>query len=81
MRAKGPFSGSGAAGRVNNRSHSMKIMLLAGAMITLPAIAVATVFFGRSMMIPALVSLAINFIPFVIAGLLLRDKTDDMTHH
>ena len=59
----------------------MKIMLLAGAMITMPAIAVATVFFGRTMMIPAVVSLLINFLPFVVAGLLLRDKADDMTHH
>ncbi|MEX2581831.1 MAG: hypothetical protein WD766_01030 [Gemmatimonadota bacterium] len=59
----------------------MKIMLLAGVMITLPAIVVAIFFFGRSMMIPALFSLAINLLPFIVAGLLLRDKTDAMTHH
>lgn len=52
----------------------MKIMMLAGLMITLPAIAVAFFFFGRSMMIPALVSLAINFLPFLVAGWLLKDK-------
>jgi hypothetical protein len=57
----------------------MKIMLIAGAMITLPAITVAAFFFGRSMMWPAIVSLAINFIPFVVAGLLLRGR-DGMDH-
>jgi hypothetical protein len=58
----------------------MKIMLLAGAMITLPAIVVAGFFFGRTMMIPALFSLMINFLPFIVAGLLLRGRTDDMGH-
>lgn len=50
----------------------MKIMMLAGLMITLPAICVAFFFFGRAMMIPALVSLAINFLPFIVAGWLLK---------
>jgi len=58
----------------------MKILLLAGAMITLPAIAVSVFFFGRSMMIPALVSLGINFLPFVVAALLLRGRTEDVGH-
>lgn len=59
----------------------MKIMLLAGAMITLPAITVATFFFGRSMMWPAVASLALNLLPFVVAGLLLRGNSSEMTQH
>lgn len=58
----------------------MKIMLIAGVMITLPAITVAFFFFGRSMMLPALVSLMINFLPFIVAGLLLRGRGDGMSH-
>lgn len=58
----------------------MKIMLLAGLMITLPAITVAFYFFGRSMMIPALFSLAINMLPFLVAGWLMRGKTDELGH-
>ena len=52
----------------------MKIMLLAGALITFPAIVVVVLFFGQPLMIPALASLAINILPFVVAGLLLRNK-------
>jgi hypothetical protein len=59
----------------------MKVMLLAGGLITLPAIVVVLVFFGRTMMIPALMSLAINLLPFIVAGYLLRGKTEDMTSH
>ena len=58
----------------------MKIMLLAGALITLPAIIVIVFFFGREMMIPAVVSLLINLIPFVVAGLLLRGAEDVVGH-
>ncbi len=59
----------------------MKIMLLAGALITLPAICVVVIFFGRSMMIPALASLAINLLPFIVAGLLMRrGGIDGMGH-
>lgn len=58
----------------------MKIMLLAGLMITLPAIVVAFFYFGQSMMIPALVSLAINMLPFIVAGLLMRGRTDEIAH-
>lgn len=53
----------------------MKTILLAGAMITLPAIVVVLSFFGGSMMLPALASLTINFTPFIIAGLLLRRQS------
>jgi len=58
----------------------MKIMLLAGALITLPAICVLFFFFGQTMMIPAFASLFINLIPFVVAGWLLGDEKD-LTGH
>ena len=58
----------------------MKIMLLAGIMITLPAIIVVLFFFGRTMMIPAIASLLINMLPFVVAGWLLRGQTDSIGH-
>ncbi len=56
----------------------MKLMLMAGLLITLPAITVGFFYFGRLMMIPAMVSLAINFLPFIIAGLLLKPDGDDL---
>jgi hypothetical protein len=59
----------------------MKVMLLAGVLITLPAIVVALFFFGRTMMIPALMSLVINIIPFVVAGYLLKDSGGDSLGH
>jgi hypothetical protein len=58
----------------------MKTMLIAGVLITLPAIVVVGFFFGRTMMIPAAASLAINFLPFVVAGWLLRGS-DDVSGH
>ncbi|MDR0787189.1 MAG: hypothetical protein LBG44_04925 [Gemmatimonadota bacterium] len=56
----------------------MKFILMAGMLITLPAICVIVFFFfeGRIAMIPALVSLGINFLPFVVAGILLRNAKD-----
>ena len=54
----------------------MKMMLLAGLMITLPAIAVMVVFAGRSLMLPALASFLVNLIPFVVAGYLLSRRKD-----
>jgi archaellum biogenesis protein FlaJ (TadC family) len=60
----------------------MKVMLLAGVLITLPAIVVILFYFGRTMMIPAVVSLAVNMIPFVVAGYLLRNTgPEEMGHH
>jgi hypothetical protein len=50
----------------------MKMMLVAATLITLPAIVVALFFFGRSAMLPALASLSINMLPFLVAGWLLR---------
>jgi len=59
----------------------MKVMLLAGILITLPAIVVAFFFFGQTMMIPAIMSLLINLLPFVVAGYLLRGSSEDVTSH
>jgi hypothetical protein len=56
----------------------MKLMLMAGLLITLPAISVGFFFFGKAMMIPAMVSLAINFLPFVLGGLLINHDDEDM---
>jgi hypothetical protein len=63
------------------RSDRMKIMLLAAALITLPAIIIAVLFFGRPMMYPALASLAINVIPFLVAGWLLKGRDHEGGHH
>lgn len=63
----------------NNESDLMKLMLMAGVLITLPAIVVGFFNFGENMMIPALVSLAINFLPFIVGGLLI--KSDDEEVH
>lgn len=49
----------------------MKMMLIAGLLITLPAIVVVFYFFGKPAMLPALASLGINFLPFVVAALLI----------
>lgn len=58
----------------------MKMMLVAGALITLPAIVVAFFFFGRSAMIPAIASLGINMLPFLVAGWLLRKSGVESGH-
>lgn len=61
----------------------MKMMLVAGLLITLPAILVVFWFFGHPAMIPALASLGINFLPFIVAALLLgrRRHTGDVDAH
>lgn len=60
----------------------MKMMLIAGLLITLPAIVVAIYFFGAPLMIPALASLFINSLPFVVAAILLRKRGgSDMGGH
>jgi hypothetical protein len=58
----------------------MKMMLIAATLITLPAIIVALFFFGRSAMIPALASLGINMLPFLVAGWLMRKSGVDAEH-
>lgn len=50
------------------------MILLGGLMITLPAVIVVLLFIGRPMMIPALVSLAVNSLPFIAAYWLLRKQ-------
>lgn len=62
----------------------MKMMFLAGLLITLPAIVVVFWFFGQTAMIAALASLAINSIPFLVAALLLgkrRKRAIDVDAH
>ena len=58
----------------------MKMMLIAALLITFPAIVVAFYFFGRAAMIPAAASLAINSLPFLVAGWLLRKSDTDIGH-
>jgi hypothetical protein len=52
----------------------MKMMLVAALLITLPAMVVVFFFFGRAAMLPALASLVINSLPFLVAGWLLRKQ-------
>lgn len=58
----------------------MKMMLIAAALITLPAIVVALFFFGRTAMIPALASLSINMLPFIVGGWLMRKHGSAAEH-
>ncbi len=53
---------------------AMKILLIAGLMITMPALAVIFLYFGTALMWGALASLFINFLPFAIAAYLLRGR-------
>ena len=50
----------------------MWIILVGGLMITLPATAVILFSFGTIRMFPALVSLLLNMLPFLVAWLMLR---------
>lgn len=67
--SRSPPAGSRAVHRF-----AMKILLIAGLMITLPAIAVIIMFFGTLLMWGALASLFINFLPFAIAAYFLRGR-------
>jgi hypothetical protein len=62
----------------------MRMMLIAGVLITFPAIVVVLWFFGRPAMFPALASLGVNMLPFVAAGWLFhkyaRNGGDEMGH-
>ena len=58
----------------------MWIVLVGGFMITLPATAVILFSFGRVSMFPALASLAINMLPFVVAYLIMRKTGGDHGH-
>lgn len=59
----------------------MKILILAGLMITLPAIAVIIVYFGQPIMYGAMASLFINLLPFAIAILLTRGRDSSEVGH
>jgi hypothetical protein len=50
----------------------MKMMLIAGLVITFPAILVLFFYMGTTVALSALASLAVNSIPFIVGGLLLR---------
>ena len=54
----------------------MKMMLIAAALITFPAILVVVYFFGGIAMFPALASLSINLLPFIAAGYILHKQKD-----
>lgn len=62
----------------------MRMMLIAGVLITFPAIVVVIWFLGRTPMIPALVSLGVNMLPFVAAAWLFHKygggESDHMGH-
>ena len=62
----------------------MRMLFIAGIMITLPAIIAVLYFFGRPAMFPALASLLINFLPFAAAIWFIRNRKDvgdEMDHH
>lgn len=62
----------------------MKMMLIAGLLITFPAIVVALYFFGRDAMLPALASLAVNSLPFLVAAWLIgrrKEGGDEVDAH
>ena len=68
-----------------NLEPTMKMIFIAGLMITLPAIVIMIAFFGGSAMWPALVSFSLNMLPFLVIMLLLRGRKgkgvgDDLGH-
>lgn len=67
------------------REPTMKMIFIAGIMITLPAIVIMFAFFGRSAMYPALASFGVNMLPFLAVMYLLRGRKgkedgDDFGH-
>lgn len=58
----------------------MWIVLVGGLMITLPATAVILFSFGTIRMVPAMLSLAINLLPFLVAALMMRKAGGDHSH-
>lgn len=58
----------------------MRMMLIAGALITLPAIVVILYFLGRPAMMPALASFGVNMLPFLAAGWLFKKYGKDSDH-
>ena len=58
----------------------MWIVLVGGLMITLPATAVILFSLGTIRMIPALLSLLINLLPFLVAALMMRKVGGDHSH-
>ena len=58
----------------------MWIVLIGGFMITLPATAVILFSFGRPSMVPAMISLGLNMLPFIVAYVLMRKAGGDHGH-
>ena len=58
----------------------MWIVIVGGLMITLPATAVILFSFGTIRMVPAMLSLAINMLPFLVAYVILRKSGGDHSH-
>jgi len=66
----------------------MKMIFIAGILITLPAIIIVLAFFGRPAMLPALASFGVNMLPFLaVIFLVMRARakgnrgTGDFDHH
>lgn len=55
----------------------MKMLVAAALLITLPAVVVIISFFGNRMMFPALASLFVGSLPFIVGGLLLRKSNSE----
>jgi hypothetical protein len=58
----------------------MWIVLVGGLMITLPATAVVLFSLGSISAIPALASLSINMLPFIVGYILMRRSGGDHGH-
>jgi hypothetical protein len=61
----------------------MKTMLIAGLVITSPAILLLFFYMGTMIAVAAAASLAVNSIPFLVAGFLMRkggDGSDEDSH-
>lgn len=61
----------------------MKMIFIAGLMITLPAIVIMIAFFGRAAMFPAMASFGVNMLPFLAIIYLMRGRKgndDDLGH-
>ncbi len=61
----------------------MKMVFIAGLMITLPAIVIIIAFFGNTAMFPALASFGVNMLPFFAVMYLMRKRKgggEDLGH-
>lgn len=75
------YAGEIIGPRQDSEKLQMKMMLIAAVLITFPALSVVLYFFGRTAMLPALASLSINMLPFLVAGWILRKQSDVDAEH